>query len=394
MKKTNFILVSMLLCSICFAQTRDRSSMVKLIDDEFKFAADQYKVLSKNIPEGQTPQSYANGQSINKDIKWWCSGFYSGSLWYIYEQTKDETIKKEAEEALKTIAPNQTYTGNHDLGFMMYCSFGNAYKITGNEAYKDIIFRSAESLTTRYNAKVQSIQSWNANKYWKFPVIIDNMMNLELLYWSSRNGADKKYADISIIHANTTLKNHFRPDFSSYHVVDYNPENGNVLRKATWQGAADCSSWSRGQAWALYGYAMMYRFTKDKAYLKQAQGIAKFILTHPNLPADKIPFWDFDAQGIPYAKRDASAGAIIASALLELAQYSGDDKKKEYVNVAETIIKSLSSDTYRAKAGQNGGFLLMHSTGAYPLNSEIDVPLIYADYYYLEALGRYKKWYL
>jgi unsaturated chondroitin disaccharide hydrolase len=394
MKKTNFILVSMLLCSICFAQTRDRSSMVKLIDDEFKFAADQYKVLSKNIPEGQTPQSYANGQSINKDIKWWCSGFYSGSLWYIYEQTKDEAIKKEAEEALKTIAPNQTYTGNHDLGFMMYCSFGNAYKITGNEAYKDIIFRSAESLTTRYNAKVQSIQSWNANKYWKFPVIIDNMMNLELLYWSSRNGADKKYADISIIHANTTLKNHFRPDFSSYHVVDYNPENGNVLRKATWQGAADCSSWSRGQAWALYGYAMMYRFTKDKAYLKQAQGIAKFILTHPNLPADKIPFWDFDAQGIPYAKRDASAGAIIASALLELAQYSGDDKKKEYVNVAETIIKSLSSDTYRAKAGQNGGFLLMHSTGAYPLNSEIDVPLIYADYYYLEALGRYKKWYL
>jgi unsaturated chondroitin disaccharide hydrolase len=394
MKKINFILVSMLLCSICFAQTRDRSSMVKLIDDEFKFAADQYKVLSKNIPEGQTPQSYANGQSINKDIKWWCSGFYSGSLWYIYEQTKDEAIKKEAEEALKTIAPNQTYTGNHDLGFMMYCSFGNAYRITGNEAYKDIIFRSAESLTTRYNAKVQSIQSWNANKYWKFPVIIDNMMNLELLYWSSRNGADKKYADISIIHANTTLKNHFRPDFSSYHVVDYNPENGNVLRKATWQGAADCSSWSRGQAWALYGYAMMYRFTKDKAYLKQAQGIAKFILTHPNLPADKIPFWDFDAQGIPYAKRDASAGAIIASALLELAQYSGDDKKKEYVNVAETIIKSLSSDTYRAKAGQNGGFLLMHSTGAYPLNSEIDVPLIYADYYYLEALGRYKKWYL
>lgn len=394
MKKINFILVSMLLCSICFAQTRDRSSMVKLIDDEFKFAADQYKVLSKNIPEGQTPQSYANGQSINKDIKWWCSGFYSGSLWYIYEQTKDETIKKEAEEALKTIVPNQTYTGNHDLGFMMFCSFGNAYRITGNETYKDIIFRSAESLTTRYNPKVQSIQSWNANKYWKFPVIIDNMMNLELLYWSSRNGADKKYADISIIHANTTLKNHFRPDFSSYHVVDYNPENGNVLRKATWQGAADCSSWSRGQAWALYGYAMMYRFTKDKAYLKQAQGIAKFILTHSNLPADKIPFWDFDAQGIPYAKRDASAGAIIASALLELAQYSGDDKKKEYVNVAETIIKSLSSDTYRAKAGQNGGFLLMHSTGAYPLNSEIDVPLIYADYYYLEALGRYKKWYL
>ncbi|RYG00208.1 MAG: glucuronyl hydrolase, partial [Chitinophagaceae bacterium] len=355
---------------------------------------EQYKTLDKNIPSGLTPQSFEKGKPVNKDIQWWCSGFYSGSLWYIYEQTKDQAVKKKAEDALKVIEPNQTFTGNHDLGFMMYCSFGNAYRLTNKPEYKSIIQRSAQSLSTRYHDKVKAIQSWNKGKYWDYPVIIDNMMNLEMLNWATENGGDKKFKDISIIHANTTLKNHFRPDFSSFHVIDYNPETGAVKRKATWQGAADCSAWARGQAWALYGYTMMYRMTKDQAYLDQAKGIANFILKHPNLPADKIPFWDFDAQGVPFAKRDASAGAIMASALLELAQYTSDKEKLEYKTSAETMIYSLASDAYRAKLGENGGFLLMHSTGAYPLNSEIDVPLVYADYYYLEALLRYKKWYL
>ncbi|KLT63606.1 glycoside hydrolase family 88 protein [Pedobacter sp. BMA] len=376
------------------AQKTAVKPMAQLIDEEFRFATSQYKVLARNITPGKTPQSYQDGKPINKEITWWCSGFYSGSLWYIFEQTKDVAIKKQAEEALKLIEPNQTYTGNHDLGFMMYCSFGNAYRITGKPEYKAIINRSAESLASRYHEPVKAIQSWNKSKYWEYPVIIDNMMNLEMMNWVSDQGGDPKYKEISINHANTTLKNHFRPDFSSYHVIDYNPETGAVRRKATWQGAADCSAWSRGQGWALYGYIMMYRFTKNEAYLAQARGIAKFILNHPNLPADKIPFWDFDAQGIPYAKRDASAGALIASALLELGQYTPEDETKTYKAAAETMIYSLSTDAYRAKPGTNGGFLLMHSTGAYPLNIEIDVPLIYADYYYLEALARYKKWYL
>ncbi|WP_199140537.1 glycoside hydrolase family 88 protein [Pedobacter sp. ASV12] len=366
----------------------------QLIKEEFEFAGKQYKVLAKNIAEGKTPQSFKDGKPVNYDIKWWCSGFYSGSLWNIYEQTRDESIKQEAENALKVIEPNQTFTGNHDLGFMMYCSFGNAYRLTNKPEYKSIILRSAESLSTRYRPSIKSIQSWNKSKYWNCPVIIDNMMNLEMLTWASENGGDKKYKEIAITHANTTLANHFRPDFSSYHVVDYDLETGKVKKKATWQGAADCSSWSRGQSWALYGYTLMYRFTKDQKYLKQAKGIAHFILNHPNLPADKIPFWDFDAQGIPFAKRDASAGAIIASALLELGQYTAKEEKKEFIQAAETMLHTLASPDYRAKLGENGGFLLMHSTGAYPMNSEIDVPLIYADYYYLEALARYKKWYL
>lgn len=394
MKKINLAATLLLFMgSVSYAQS-PKKPMAQLINDEFKFAASQYQVLAKNIPAGKTPQSFDKGKSINFDIKWWCSGFYSGSLWYIYEQTQNEQVKREAEAALKILEPNQTFTGNHDLGFMMYCSFGNGYRITKNPAYKAVIERSAQSLATRFRPKIQVIQSWDKNKYWECPVIVDNMMNLEMLNWASENGGSPKYKEIAITHSNTTIKNHFRPDFSSYHVVDYNPQTGEVIKKATWQGAANCSAWSRGQGWALYGYTMMYRFTKDPTYLKQAKGIANFILNHPNLPADKIPYWDFDAPLIPYAKRDASAGAIIASALLELGQYTEGKEKADFKSAAETMIYSLASEAYRAKAGENGGFLLMHSTGAFPLNSEIDVPLVYADYYYLEALARYKKWYL
>ncbi len=392
--------LALMLCSIVtFSQAQTNSAketMRQLISENFAFADSQYRYMMTLIPADKMPQSYneKDKKLIAHDIKWWCSGFYAGTLWYIYEQTGNNEIKKEAERALEVIKPNETYTGNHDLGFMMYCSFGNAYRLTKKEAYKDIIFRSAESLSTRYRPSIKSIQSWNGNKYFKCPVIIDNMMNLEMMNWVSDNGGDKKYKDIAVNHSNTTIKNHYRTDYSSFHVVDYDLETGNVIRKATWQGAADCSSWSRGQSWGLYGYVMMYRFTRDKKYLQQARNIAKFLLHHPNLPEDKIPFWDFDAPQIPFAKRDASAAAIMASALLELGQYCSGNEKHEYVLNAEKMLKSLSGPDYRAKVRENGGFLLMHSTGALVLNSEIDVPLIYADYYFLEALKRYKDWYL
>jgi len=226
------------------------------------------------------------------------------------------------------------------------------------------------------------------------PVIIDNMMNLELLSWVSDHGGDKKYKEIAVTHANSTIKNHFRPDFSSYHVIDYDMKTGKILQKITAQGAADSSAWSRGQAWGLYGYTMMYRFTKNKQYLKQAKNIAKFMLNDRNMPADMIPYWDYDAPGIPNALRDASAGAVMASALLELAQYSDKKEGKQYLSAAETALKTLASDAYRAKLGENGGFLLKHSVGSIPHKSEVDVPLTYADYYFLEALHRYKNWYL
>jgi hypothetical protein len=342
------------------------------------------------------PRSYvpATGKSVTSDTKWWCSGFYPGTLWYLYAHTKDENIRKEAEKRLGVLEKEKYYTGNHDLGFMIYCSFGTAYKYTNNPAYKDVVAIAAKSLSTRYRPTIKSIQSWNSSARLSCPVIIDNMMNLELLHWVSDHGGDPVYKEIAVTHANTTIENQFRPDNSSVHVVDWDLANQRILKKVTWQGASDSSAWSRGQTWGLYGYAMMYRFTKNQAYLNQAKKIAKFILSHPNLPKDKVPYWDFNAPGIPNEPRDASSGAIMASALLELGQYTGGAEKKEYIKTAETILMALASDTYRAKLGENGGFILMHSVGSLPHKSEVDAPLTYADYYFIEGLTRYKDWYL
>jgi rhamnogalacturonyl hydrolase YesR len=370
--------------------------MRQLIDKQFKFAERQYRILANNTPLGRMPKTfYANSNKFEtSDTKWWCSGFYPGSLLYIYEYTQDQSVLKEAEKRLASLEKEKHYTGNHDLGFMMYCSFGNAYRLTKLPEYRKTIDTAAASLVTRYRPHAKVIQSWNASKSWKGPVIIDNLMNLELLLWVAQNGGDQKYKEIALNHANATLVNHFRSDFSSYHVVDYNMVNGSVIRKGTAQGAGDETAWSRGQGWALYGYTLMYRFTKDKQYLKFAENIAKYILKNPTMPEDKVPYWDFNAKDIPNTYRDASAAAVIASALLELGQYSSTKNKNYYVSQAKEMLVSLSSEKYTAQEGTNGGFLLKHSTGALPLKSEIDVPLTYADYYYLEALMRYKNWYL
>jgi unsaturated chondroitin disaccharide hydrolase len=376
--------------------TLTKNKMAMLISEQFSFAAQQYKVLSKNVPADVMPKTFdvKTNKVETRNTEWWCSGFYPGTLLYIYENTKDAEIKTEAEKRLAILEKEKYFTGNHDIGFMMYCSFGNAYRLFGRPEDKITINTAASSLTTRYRPNAKVIQSWESDDKNTCTVIIDNMMNLELLNWVSDNGGDSKYKEIAITHANTTLKNHFRPDYSSYHVLEYNLNTGEVIKKKTAQGAADSSAWARGQGWALYGYTMMYRFTKDKRYLLQAKNIAKFILNHPNLPEDKIPYWDFDAPNIPNALRDASSGAVIASGLLELGQYATKTEKKQYVTVAEKIINSLSSDKYRAKLGENGGFLLMHNVGSIPHNDEVDAPNTYADYYFLEALMRYKKWYL
>lgn len=394
MKK--ILVTATLFFATSIAVIAQQQSMRQLIDENMHFAAQQYKVLMQHTPDTVMPRSYdaASNKWISSDTKWWCSGFYPGSLWYLYEYTKDEALKKEAIKRLAILEKEKYYTGNHDLGFMMYCSFGNAYRITGDTNYKDVVFKSAASLATRYRPSIKAIQSWDANGRLKCPVIIDNMMNLELLHWVSDHGGDKRFKEIAVTHANTTIKNHFRSDYSSYHVVDYDINTGAVIQKITWQGAADASAWARGQSWGLYGYTMMYRFTKNKIYLNQARSIARFLMHHPNLPEDKIPYWDYDAPGISNTNRDASAAAVKTSAFLELGQYVSKKEKAELVNAAEKILRSLSSVAYRAKAGENGGFILLHSVGSIPHKSEVDVPLTYADYYFLEALKRYKDWYL
>jgi hypothetical protein len=380
-----------------FAQNKERDQKMKqLIAENYALADSQYTYMMKLLPSDKMPQSYdaKSNQILTREITWWCTGFYPGSLLYIYEQTKDEHLKTEALRALKVIEPNQFYTGNHDLGFMMFCSYGNAYRLFKDEKYKQIIFNAAASLATRFRPAMKSIQSWNKNQYFNCPVIIDNMMNLEMMNWVSQHGGDAKYQQIAETHSNTTMKEFYRPDYSSFHVVDFDQTTGKVLRKTTHQGAANTSAWSRGQAWGLYGFITMYRDTKNEAYLTHAKNIAEFYLNHPNLPADLVPYWDFDAGQQPIAKRDASAAAITASALMELAQFTTGAQKEKYINAGVKMMESLSNDTYRAKVGENGGFLIKHCVGALTLNSEIDVPLVYADYYFLEALKRYKDWYL
>ena len=395
MKPVIFLSAVILLVSPVFAQP-SKKRMQQIITGDMLFAAEQYKVLMQRTPANQMPRSYnaATNELITSNTKWWCAGFYPGTLWLIYAGTKDSIIRTEAEKRLALLEPEKNFAPNHDVGFKMFCSFGTAYDITKVPAYKDVVFTAANTLTTRYRPSIQSIQSWDSSKNFKCPVIIDNMMNLELLEWVSQQGGDKRFEDIAIHHANTTLKNHFRPDHSSFHVVDYDLATGTVSRKITHQGYADASAWSRGQAWGLYGFTVMYRFTKDPAYLSLAKNIAAFMLNHPHMPADKIPYWDFDAPEIPNAKRDASAGAVMASALLELAQYANAKEKKTYINAAATAIEALSSPAYRAKPGSSGGFLLEHSVGSLPGKSEVDVPLTYADYYFMEAISRYRKWYL
>ncbi|MXV50099.1 glucuronyl hydrolase [Pedobacter sp. HMF7647] len=362
------------------------------IDKNLKLADQQAKVMMKRLPADRFPKTYYAGKDSleTSNSGWWCSGFYPGTLLYLYQQNKDQALLTESERLLGPLSKEQYNTSTHDLGFMMYCSFGNALKIAPKPEYKQILINSAKSLSTRFNPAVGCIKSWDSKKT-DFLVIIDNMMNLELLFWATRETGDSSFYKIAVTHANTTMKNHFRPDYSSYHVINYNSETGGVQQKRTAQGYADESAWARGQAWGLYGYTVMYRETHDKKYLDQANHIAKFILGNPNLPKDKIPYWDFNAPNIPNALRDASAGAIMASALLELSQYVSAGDAGFYFKNAEQMLKTLSSDAYVAKQGTNGGFILEHSVGHLPQKSEVDVPLTYADYYFIEAAQRYQN---
>lgn len=332
------------------------------------------------------PRSVKDGILRTDDKYGWTSGFFSGNLWYAYELTGDKYFEQEAQKYTNLLHDVKDYTGTHDLGFMMYCSYGNAYRITKNDSIPPILIATANSLISRYDSITKTIRSWDFGD-WKYPVIIDNMMNLELLFFASKYTGNPKYKEIAMTHAETTMKNHFRSDVSSYHVISYDPVTGSVESKGTFQGYADESVWARGQAWGLYGYTVCYRETQKVDYLEIAEKIAAFIMNNPAIQEDKIPYWDYNAPDIPKAPRDASAAAITASALLELSMLVKDGDK--YFDYAEAILKSLSSPAYLSKKGENQGFILMHSVGHLPAGSEIDMPLVYADYYYLEALKRY-----
>ena len=365
-----------------------------IIADNVENAVKQYTIQTDIIEKSG---KILNPRTINTkgEIQYiptddWCSGFFPGSMWYLYALTNDTKWEKLAEKYTEDLDSIQYLTWHHDVGFMIGSSYLNGY-LLGKKEYKNVIVQTAKSLSTRFRPTAGVIQSWNVDRGWQSqrgwecPVIIDNMMNLELLFEATTLSGDSTFYNIAVAHANTTLKNHFRKDNSCYHVVDYDLSNGEVRKKQTAQGYADESVWARGQAWAIYGYTVCYRYTHDTRYLEQAQKVYNFIFNNPKLPSDLIPYWDYDAPNIPNEPRDASAAAVTASALYELSTYLSDKKYKE---TADKIVENLSTPAYRAEIGTNGNFILMHSVGSIPHGQEIDVPLNYADYYFLECLLR------
>lgn len=389
---SRYYLLSLIMFFLAIGSYAREEKLETVIDNALSFSEKQYMLMAKKYASQDSilPRSFDKGKNTTSSSRWWTSGFFPGSLWYLYENSKDPELLKYAKLYTDRVEREKYTTDNHDVGFMLFCSFGNGLRLTGNKHYEDVLLTGANSLATRFNPNVGLIRSWDHSR-WQYPVIIDNLMNLEILLWASVHSGDDKYKKIAISHADKTMINHFRPDYSSYHVVSYDTLSGLPQVKQTHQGAYDESSWSRGQAWGLYGYTYLYRYTKDKRYLEQAKKIANYLIHHPNMPKDYIPYWDFNAPDIPHAKRDASAACIIASALVELSGFVSPQLSKTYMQIVEKQIRTLASQEYTAKLGENGCFILKHSVGAYPFRSEVDVPLPYADYYYLEAMTRLKR---
>ena len=395
MTKRNLLTICLL--AVAAMACSRKETMEELTARVFERAAAQVKIMDSVLDSiaATQPGVPVYPRSINKDgsfwsshYKWWCSGFYPGTAWYVYEYTMDESVREIALKYQAGLEPLRFRTDDHDIGFQLMCSYGNCLRITGDKSCEPVILDGAKSLASRFDPEVGCTRSWNFGK-WSFPVIVDNMMNMELILKAAELGGDASLKDVALSHARTTMKNHFREDFSTYHLVDYNPETGEVVGKQTVQGYADDSAWARGQAWALYGYPMIYRFTKEQDILDQAVAIAEYLL--PRLPEDSIPYWDYDSPQIPNDVRDASSAAIMASALIELSRYVDAEKSARYLAAAEKMLRTLASDEYLVPEGEDYGFILRHSTGNKNKDSEVDVPLTYADYYFLEALMRWRN---
>jgi len=416
MKKSYLIVLSVVFAlSACRDGRKNGQRDMDFVARTFAVAKEQYAhMLRQQTDLSVFPRTLdGDGNVVGTDEWDWTGGFFPGALWYVYEYTQDETFRRAATRWTEALEKAKDLTQHHDIGFVMYCSYGNALRLEKDPSklaeYRNLMLHAAESALKRYDPQVGLIKSWNekaswdGKTVWRYPVIIDNMMNLELLFYASRVSGDPKYAEAAISHADRTMENHFRPDYSTYHVVDYDPLSGAAVHRQTNQGYADNSTWARGQAWAIYGYTLMYRETRVPKYLETAQKAADFFMDHPNLPEDGVPYWDFDAgragyvsdvdfssRELDYVPRDASAAALVASALLELSAYVSAEMSERYFGFAEALLQALSSEEYLADPGTNGGFVLKHSVGSLPHGNEVDVPLIYADYYFLEALLRYE----
>lgn len=400
MKNTAILLISLLFASCASTSSTAREEVAEFdLDEAIEYCDAQVHRSLRNLCSDSTDYSMIPRNIQGNDTTWacrkatpdeWCSGFWPGVLWYDYELTGDTLVRDEALRYTRELGYlSERPIFDHDLGFLMICSYGNGYRLTADSGYKKVLLASADSLATLFNPNVGTILSWprNVEMFGGHNTIMDNMINLEMLFWASKNGGDKSLYDIAVKHAETTMNHHFRPDGTCYHVAVYDPSDGHFIKGVTHQGYSDSSTWARGQAWAVYGYTMVYRETHDKRFLDFACKVTDAYLSR--LPEDMVPYWDFDDPAIPKAPRDASAAGVVASALLELQGYVDGEKKNEYRDAAVEMLASLNSPAYRS--GKKRCSFLDHSTGHHPAGSEIDASIIYADYYYIEALTRLKK---
>ena len=383
--------VLLIVLSLVVMSCNRHETVEELADRVFKIAAEQVKLMDSMLEEGECPRSLnSDGSLMKSTIWWWCSGFYPGTVWLAYEHTGEESLKDIALRHTVKLDSIRFRTNDHDVGFQLNCSYGNAFRLTGNKDFKAVLYDGAHSFATRLNPTIGCTRSWDYDgRPWDFPVIIDNMMNLELLLKVGQMYDEPELCGKAVSHADVTMKNHFREDGSSWHLVDYNPLTGNVNKKQTVQGYSDDSAWSRGQSWGLYGFTMMYQYTRDEKYLCHALKVADYLL--PRLPEDGVPYWDYDDPDIPDAPRDASAAAIMASALVSLSEFVEGERSDNYLSAAENIVRTLASEEYLSEEGSNCGFILKHGVGFLKAGSEVDVPLTYSDYYFLEAILKLLK---
>lgn len=412
MMKKILILISIVCLAVACAD-----SETALTDAVFERAEQQYELMYEATPLGKYPRTVNNsgetrliGAEPLKSGANWTNGFYPGVLWQLYAYTSDVKWKVRAEKVTRALEVQKDQCWHHDIGFIMMASFGKADMYAPSEYYKNVLVHAADTQLTRFSEITGTTRSWDS---WtsrggtyttEYPVIIDNLMNLDLLFKAYEITGDERFLKPALSHADKTMANHMREDGSAFHLVAYNPETGEVDARKTSQGFSDSSAWSRGQAWAIYGFTMCYRFTRNPEYLKTAVKAADFFINHRNLPGDGIPYWDFnigeftdyewayDPDRFEEEPRDASAAAATASALLELKNYVDDpDKAAQYREAAVKMLTSLASPEYMAEKGSNNYFLLKHSVASVPHNSSIDQPEVYADYYFLEALLRLKN---
>ncbi|MDY7229506.1 glycoside hydrolase family 88 protein [Hyalangium rubrum] len=360
------------------------------IDQALRFSQQQLAQSDASLRPGTYPKSTLPGGTWRTvpatDMIGWVQGFFPGSLWSLYELTGDAAWRTRAEAWTRPLEVQRFNRQTHDLGFKFMPSYGAAYRLTGQAEFKDVLLSAAESLASRYDSRVGIIDCCDWNPDWRLPLVVDTMVNLELLFWASRNGGRPEWNDMALQHALTTLEDLVRPDGSTFHVVDYEPGTGAIRFRKTFQGHADDSTWTRGQAWAMYGFTLTYRYTRDPRMLDAARRVSDYYLSR--LPLDAVPNWDFDA---PTQSKDSSAAAIAASALLELHLHETDPvRKQRYREAAVRMLESLTSSAYLA-IGSNSRGILLHGVGNLPAGQEVDVSLIYGDYYFLEALLRYRQ---